>query len=167
MNKLLIVEDDETFASGLVRTFSRRNYSCILASSCADAIELAKTHLPSHVLLDLNLGNESTADIIPEIRSILPKSTIVVLTGFGTIPSTVRAIKDGANQYLCKPASVDAIEKCLAEPNNSSTEPSPLLNVENEYILKVLEECGGNISQAAKTLGLHRRTLQRRLRKID
>ncbi len=168
MKKLLIVEDDETLAAGLVRTFSRRGYSCFLAASCRDALDLVVAQSPSHVLLDLNLGNETTQEVIAEIRSSLPKAVIIVLTGYGTIPSTVRAIKDGADQYLCKPATPEAIEKAFEETlDKKSVEPAALWDLENNHILKVLNDCGGNISQAAKSLGLHRRTLQRKLKKLD
>lgn len=167
MNRLLIVEDDATFAAGLVRTFSRRGYACALAATCADALAVAATQQPSHVLLDLHLGTEDTQDLVPQLRRTLPKAVIVMLTGVGTIPSTVRAMKDGANHYLCKPAPVDAIARALEESTDVAAEPVPLWDLENDHIVRILEECGGNISQAAKTLGLHRRTLQRRLRKID
>jgi two-component system response regulator RegA len=165
MKTLLIVEDDATFAAGLVRTFSRRGYSCLWADSCSSADDMISVHRPTHVLLDLNLGGETTQEMIARFRSRLPQSVIVILTGFGTIPSTVRAIKDGANQYLCKPLSADAIEAALQESLAISPDVTPLWDLEKSHILQVLENCGGNISRAAKTLGLHRRTLQRRLKK--
>ncbi len=167
MKKLLIVEDDEVFAAGLVRTFSRRGYSCFLADTNREALVLAQEQQPDHLLLDLNLGQETTQDLIPQLRKILPHSIIVVLTGFGSIPSTVRAIKEGANQYLCKPIAPDLIEQAFEEKGGVSHGALPLWDLENDHIIKVLEKCGGNISQAAKLLGLHRRTLQRRLKKID
>ena len=168
MKKLLIVEDNETLSAGLARTFSRRGYTCLLASSCRDALELANTQLPSHVLLDLNLGDESTQEIIADIRHKLRNAVIVVLTGYGTIPSTVRAMKDGADQYLCKPATPEAIEAAFNESTTSAHQNAlSLTTLENDHILKVLGNCGGNISLAARNLGLHRRTLQRKLKKID
>lgn len=163
MNKLLIIEDDETLAASLVRTFSKRGYTCLLASSCHEGFELAKSQQPTHVLTDLNLGDETTQNLIPQLRQVLPRAVIVVLTGYGTIPSTVQAIKEGADQYLCKPVTPDLLERAFEKTSSQTT---PLWNLENDHILKVLEECGGNISQAAKNLGLHRRTLQRRLKKI-
>lgn len=167
MKKLLIVEDDEIFAASLVRTFSRRGYSCSLASSCEEAFDLAKQHSPTHLLLDLNLGNETTQALIPQLRSLLPESILVVLTGYGTIPSTVQAIKEGANQYLCKPTTPELIEKAFEENLTSLADSNSLWELEQEHILKVLEQCGGNISQAAKQLGLHRRTLQRKMKKLN
>ncbi len=167
MRKLLIVEDDEVFAAGLVRTFSRRGYSCFLADSNREAIVLAQEQQPGNLLLDLNLGKETTQELIPQLRKLLPDSVIVVLTGFGSIPSTVRAIKEGANQYLCKPIAPDLIEQAFEERGLIQGEALPLWDLENDHIIKVLEKCGGNISQAARLLGLHRRTLQRRLKKID
>lgn len=167
MKKLLIIEDDDIFAKGLVRAFSRRGFSCFLASSCQEALKIIGEEFPTHVLTDLNLGTETTQDLIPEIRKILPKVILVVLTGFGTIPSTVQAIKEGANQYLCKPTTPETIEKAFTESEAEAVSvTTPLWDLENDHILKALEDCGGNISQAAKNLGLHRRTLQRRLKKI-
>lgn len=170
IKRLLIVEDDEVFAAGLVRAFSRRGYACLLASTCEEARALARDQQPTHVVLDLNLGDETTQDQIALLRQILPQAVIVILTGYGTIPSTVRAIKDGANHYLCKPVTPEQLEAALAD-----TEVVPLArggdaslwDLENDHIVHALEACGGNISQTAKRLGLHRRTLQRRLKKID
>ncbi len=166
MKKLLIIEDDDTFSAGLVRALSRRGYVCTIAESIASARELCHSFQPEKVLLDLNLGGNLTQDFILELRQILPNVTLVVLTGYGTIPSAVQAIKDGADAYLTKPATVDSIEKALQSPLSSQAAPS-LWDVENDHILKVLNECGGNITQTAQRLGLHRRTLQRKLKKID
>lgn len=166
MKKLLIIEDDELFAAGLVRALSRRNYSCQIAATKAIAAELCNQVKPEAILLDLNLGDENTQDFICILRSLCPTSVLVVLTGFGTIPSAVQAIKDGADTYLTKPATPDAIDKALKEAKPQATSQESLWAIESEHILKVLQECGGNISQAAIKLGLHRRTLQRRLKKI-
>lgn len=168
MKRLLIVEDDMTLAAGLVRVLSRRNFLCLLAHSSREALEVCQEHQPTHILLDLNLGNETTQDLVAVFKKQLPHSRIVMLTGFGTIPSTVRAIKEGASQYLCKPATPDQIEKALNDADVDSAESvsKPLWDLEKAHILKILEESGGNITQAAKNLGLHRRTLQRRLKKI-
>ncbi len=168
MKNLLIIEDDATFAAGLVRAFSRRGYACSLAASCAEGLEIARRQEPRYVLIDLNLGDETTQDLIAPLRRVLPKSVLVILTGFGTIPSTVLAMKDGADHYLCKPITPETIESAFETASSSRNGTSASLwNLENDHIVKVLEECGGNISQAAKSLGLHRRTLQRRLKKLD
>ncbi len=164
MKKLLVIEDDATFATGLVRSLSRRGYSCAIAGTIAEARELAESFHPEHILLDLNLGKENTQSFIPTLRTLCPTASIVVLTGYGTIPSAVAAIKDGADSYLTKPATPESIERAVSERKPASNH-TPLWDMENEHIIKVLSECGGNISQAAKKLGLHRRTLQRRLKK--
>lgn len=164
MKKLLIIENNERFAAGLVRSLSRRGFSCMISATTADARELAESFQPDCVLMDLNLENETTQSFVVPLRKICPQATIVVLTGFGTIPSAVQAMRDGANSYLTKPASPEAIEKSLLESTNDKTDS--LSDVENNHILKTLEKCGGNITQTAKELGLHRRTLQRRLKQL-
>lgn len=165
MKKLLVIEDDATFAAGLVRSLSRRSYSCAIAGTIAEACELAESFHPAHILLDLNLGKENTQDFIPALRALCPTAAVVVLTGYGTIPSAVSAIKDGANSYLIKPATPESIERALSE-SKPTLGRAPLWDMENEHIIKVLSECRGNITMAAKKLGLHRRTLQRRLKKV-
>lgn len=166
MKKLLIIEDDETFAASLVRALSRRGYACVLANTCAESLTLARETKPTHILMDLNLENETTQSLVPLLKKEHPQTRLVVLTGLGTIPSTVQAIKDGADHYLCKPATPDTIQAALEETSPFKTNTAPLWELENDHILKVIEQCGGNITQAAKNLGLHRRTLQRRLKKI-
>lgn len=163
--KLLIIEDDQTFSAGLVRALSRRDYECETAASIVEAKHVLESFRPNHVLLDLNLGSESTQNFIPEIKKMVPQTSLVVLTGFGTIPSAVQAVKDGATSYLTKPATPDSIDRALNESAKQNV-PAPLWDLENNHIVKVLTECGGNITQAAKKLGLHRRTLQRRLKKV-
>ena len=164
MKNLLVIEDDATFATGIVRSLSRRGHSCAIAGTITEARELAESFHPAHILLDLNLGKENTQDFIPALRTLCPKASIVVLTGYGTIPSAVAAIKAGADSYLTKPATPESIERALSERKPASGQ-TPLWDMENEHIIKVLSECGGNITQAARKLGLHRRTLQRRLKK--
>jgi len=165
VKKLLIIEDDEIFAAGLIRALSRRGFACQMATTTNIAREICDEFKPEYILLDLNLGDENSQNYISLLKNICPGSTLVVLTGYGTIPSAVAAIKDGADAYLTKPATPDSIEKTLNEkkPQNNA---ASLWDLENEHIIKVLGECGGNISQAAIKLGLHRRTLQRRLKKI-
>lgn len=164
MKKLLILEDDATYAAGLIRSLSRRDYSCMIASSTESALEIAKSTPLDAILMDLNLGSETTQEAVSPLRKLCPKARIVLLTGFGTIPSAVQAIKDGANSYLTKPATPEAIDYALAEAENPDASAA-LWDVEKDHISQVLSECGGNITQAAKKLGLHRRTLQRRLKK--
>ncbi len=165
MKKLLVIEDDATLAAGLVRSLSRRGFSCALAENITESKEAALSFQPTHILLDLNLGKENTQNFIPALRTLCPTASIVILTGYGTIPSAVAAIKNGANSYLTKPATPESIEQALSETKPTSLQ-TQLKDMENDHIIKVLNDCGGNITLAAKKLGLHRRTLQRRLKKI-
>lgn len=163
---LLIIEDDETLAASLIRVFSRRGYSCFWGTSCHDALELNQKERPTHILLDLNLGQETTQHIIRDLKTDNKEVIIVVLTGYGTIPSTVQAIKDGADHYFCKPVTPDILEQAFDNLQNQKNHETKLWDIENDHILQVLKRCGGNISQTARQLGLHRRTLQRKLKKI-
>lgn len=166
MKKLLIVEDDSVLAASLARTFSRRGYNCLLAATLAEADIVIDEHKPTHCLLDLNLGDESTQGRIATIREKLPKTVIVILTGYGTIPSTVKAIKDGADQYFLKPIEPDILEEAFDHLQKKTNQADKLWKLEDAHILKVLNECGGNVSQAAIKLGIHRRTLQRKIKKL-
>lgn len=165
MKQLLIIEDDSTFAASLVRSMSRRGYTCSIASSIQESKEILSKQSPDCVLLDLNLGLECTQPFVPELRAKAPNSSIVILTGHGSIPSAVAAIKDGADAYLTKPATPEAIDKALLEKIHKPKDEIKLWDLEQDYISKTLNECNGNISEAARKLGLHRRTLQRRLKK--
>ncbi len=172
MKKLLIIEDDETLANSLIRAMSRRAYSCLLANQSEQALQLAESFQPDFILLDLNLNGVSTQELVSPLLKKAIKAKLVILTGYGTIPSTVQAMRDGASSYLCKPAKPQDIQQALEEtvPKNPSNlevkDPKNLWDIENEHITKVLKACGGNISETARQLGLHRRTLQRRLKKI-
>ncbi len=165
MKKLLIIEDDAVFATSLVRAMSRRGYLCMIANSLNEARELSENFSPEYITLDLQLGVEQSQSLVTELRVLCPKAIIILLTGFGSIPSAVQAIKDGADFYLSKPATPDEIEQAFGQKRPES-DATQLWDLEQEHIGKVLQECGGNITQAAKKLGLHRRTLQRRLKKI-
>lgn len=165
IKKLLIIEDDELFAAALVRSLSKEGYNCQIASNKQEALELCKKNQPSHILLDLQLGEDSGQDLIFPIKKTLPSSILVMLTGYGTIPSAVQAIKDGAHSYLSKPSKTEDILKALEGPQKD--ENQNLKEIERDHIQKVLLECGGNITKAAENLGLHRRTLQRKLKQSD
>lgn len=163
MKKLLIIEDDVIFANGLARSLSRRGYIAQVVNDLTSAKKYAVSFAPQFILLDLQLGLENSQSFVPVLRQLCPQSMIVILTGFGTIPSAVMAVKAGADSYLSKPASIEQIEQAFALP--APKVGGELWQLEQDHIHKVLAACGGNITQAAKTLGLHRRTLQRRLGK--
>lgn len=163
MKKILIVEDDPVFISSLARTLQRRGYVCVMADTVGEALRLCSEHRFDSIFLDLNLKNETTQNHVSEFRKKMPDSSLVILTGFGTIPSAVQAVKDGATSYLSKPATPEAIFKALEEKPKSSK--LPLWELEQSHILKIMDDCKGNVSEASRRLGLHRRTLQRRLKK--
>jgi two-component system response regulator RegA len=167
---LLIVEDNDRFADTLASEFRDRGYLVERARDLAgiDAIPDLDVEF---AVVDLRLGADSGLDAIQSILGRSPDARIVVLTGYGSIATAVKATKLGAIGYLMKPSDVDQIERVLLDGDEIDTElPIPdefqsLYRHEREYIEFVLAECGGNISQAARRLGLHRQSLQRKLRK--
>lgn len=170
----LLVDDDEVFCKTLSKSLLHRGINSIVAHNNSSALEQLKehSHTVSHAVVDLNIGNDSGLNLIPQLLSIKPKLTIVVLTGYSSIATTVEAIKRGAFNYLCKPASADAIINAFnnsehhenVSPSVHQQQPS-VERVEWEYIQKTLAENNGNVSATARALGMHRRTLQRKLQK--
>ena len=169
---LLIVEDDDALRERLVRAFTDRGLDVRSAGSTEDAQTLATENAPELVLLDLRIGAENGLNLIPALKAIDNATRIVVLTGYGSIATAVEALKRGAVNYLTKPADADAILTAFGGAPSSPNDVMPSLSamsldrVEWEHINRVLVECGGNVSEAARTLGLHRRTLQRKLSKF-
>lgn len=167
---LLIVEDNDRFAETLASEFRDRGYHVQRAPSLS-AIRAIKNLDVQFAVVDLRLGADSGLDAIQAILARSPHSKIVVLTGYGSIATAVKATKLGAIGYLMKPADVDQVERALnGEEIDDDEIPIPtefqsLYRHEREYIEFVLAECSGNISQAARRLGLHRQSLQRKLRK--
>jgi two-component system response regulator RegA len=168
---LLIVEDDERFASTLATEFSDRGYVVERADSLGALRDLPLDRV-AYAIVDLRLRQDSGLDAIKEIRERNEETRIVVLTGYGSIATAVQATKLGASSYLTKPADVDELERALlGEEQEDEEGPIPdefqsLDRHEREYIEFVLAESGGNISHAARRLGLHRQSLQRKLRKF-
>lgn len=166
----LIVDDDITFAETLARSLHRRGLTATIATSEDSALFFSVKHRPDRVVLDLKLDNRSGLNLIEKLLALAPDCRIVMLTGYSSIPTTVTAIKLGAVDYLCKPASVDDIlaaferveDPARVEPPAS---PTSVDRLEWEHIQRVLAEHGGNISATARALGMHRRTLQRKLQK--
>ena len=167
---LLIVEDNDRFAETLVSEFRDRGYAVQRASDLS-SIAAIKNFDIQYALVDLRLGADSGLDAIQAILGRSPKAKIVVLTGYGSIATAVKATKLGAVGYLMKPADIDEVERALNGEEMADQEvPIPsefqsLYRHDREYIEFVLAECSGNISQAARRLGLHRQSLQRKLRK--
>jgi two-component system response regulator RegA len=167
---LLIVEDNDRFADTLASEFRDRGYAVQRAANLS-AIAAIKDLNVQFAIVDLRLGADSGLDAIQAILGRCPNAKIVVLTGYGSIATAVKATKIGAVGYLMKPADVDQVERALYGEEIAEEEiPIPsefqsLYRHEREYIEFVLAECNGNISQAARRLGLHRQSLQRKLRK--
>ncbi|PAL25155.1 response regulator transcription factor [Sphingopyxis sp. GW247-27LB] len=168
--QLLIVEDDEAFARTLKRSFERRDYDVRTAAS-PDAMEaVLADYRPGYAVVDLKLGGASGLACVQTLRAADPAMRIVVLTGFASIATAVEAIKLGASYYLAKPSNTDDIEAAFdrAEGNVDApldARPSSIKTVEWEHIHQTLVETGFNISETARRLGMHRRTLARKLEK--
>lgn len=168
---LLIVEDDERFASTLATEFGDRGFETQQAASLSELRELDLARF-RYAIVDLRLRQDSGLDAITEIREQNDEARIVVLTGYGSIATAVQATKLGASSYLTKPADIDELERALLGQESPSEEvaiPEEFQSLdrhEREYIEFVLAESGGNISHAARRLGLHRQSLQRKLRKF-
>lgn len=177
---LFVVEDDRSFRETVVLEFEERGYDIIAAGS-AEELDLALTRLgPEHhpprrafAIIDLRLGLDDGIDVVRRLTAVLPECRAVVLTGYASLATAVRAMKDGAVNYLAKPASIERIERALWTDDPDPKEVAApdggesLARHEREYIEYVLLQCGGNITQAARWLGLHRQSLQRMLRKYS
>lgn len=169
---ILIVDDDEVLRSRLTTAFANRGFDARAAASYEGAIALAERESPEYAVVDLKLPGRSGLDVVRALKEIDASTRIVVLTGYGSIATAMEAVRRGAAHYLSKPADVDDIlaaferEDFAAGPSSSpSIEPPSLARVEWEHINRVLTDCGGNVSEAARMLKVHRRSLQRKLRK--
>ncbi|MCB1858430.1 MAG: response regulator transcription factor [Gammaproteobacteria bacterium] len=165
--RLLVVDDDQSFLSVLKRALVRRGFVVIPARSGQEALAAASRYRPGQALVDLKLGAESGLLLIRPLRQLVDDMKIVVLTGYGSIPTAVQAVKAGAHNYLAKPIDVDTVVAAFAEMPEEPPAGArmSLRRLEWEHIQRVLEEHGGNISATARSLNMHRRTLQRKLQK--
>lgn len=171
---ILIIDDEEVFATTLARSFERKGISTQIALNKTQAILAAETNQFTDITLDLNLGDQSGLQLITQLRSLQPNANILILTGYASIATTVQAIKLGADNYLAKPADSSAILRALdedaAEPHLTQADtqefqPMSVSRLEWEHIQRVLNEHEGNVSATARALNMHRRTLQRKLAK--
>jgi two-component system response regulator RegA len=169
---VLVADDDEVFRSRLCRAIAQRNWEAESVPDADHALEFARERSPDLVLLDLRMPGKSGLDVIQELRAIDSSMTIIVLTGYGSIPTAISAMKMGADHYLSKPADVDQIlaaydtlRSAPSEPPKAPESVPTLARVEWEHMQRVINDCDGNISQAARLLGIHRRSLQRKLSK--
>jgi two-component system response regulator RegA len=166
----LIVDDDERFRVRLCRAFALRGWQAWGAADGAAARDLAVEVAPDLAVVDLRMASESGLDIVRQLRELDATVSIVMLTGYGSIATAIDAIKCGADHYLSKPVDVDQILSAFESIRERSSVRPPtkvpsLARVEWEHMQRVLADCGGNISQSAKLLGMHRRSLQRKLSK--
>ncbi len=167
---LLVLDDDIGLRNWLCRAMERRGFAPYCAGSLAEATALLRRVAPGYAVIDMRLEDGYGLDIVPVLRDVRPDARIVVLTGYGNLASAVAAIKAGANDYLAKPASADQIADALLAVDDTSLPPPPdspmsADRVRWEHIQRVFEQCSRNVSETARRLKMHRRTLQRILNK--
>ncbi len=164
----LLVDDDPVFSSVLAKVLVRRGYRALTATNGEQATAHCSEASIDRVVLDLKLERESGLSILQQLRAIQPDIEVVILTGYSSISTAVEAIKMGATNYLCKPAGADEIIAAFEKTADNVTvqdSPPSVNRLEWEHIQRVLNENNGNISATARSLGMHRRTLQRKLQK--
>ena len=165
----LIVDDDRSYCSALASALQRRGHQAFVAHNGEGAIEEAQLWKPSRAIVDLRMPGKSGLETVMALREVLPDLAMVVLTGYGSIATAVEAIKLGALHYLTKPVTTDEIINAFEHPQASLVTPplkervQSLEELEWEHLNQVLTDAGGNISEAARRLNMHRRTLQRKL----
>jgi two-component system response regulator RegA len=163
---LLIVDDDAAFRERLVRAMRDRGYEAVGVADHPAAIEAARGETPELALVDLRLPGESGLAVVRDLKALDPSTIVVVLTGYGSIATAVESVKLGAASYLTKPADADQIVAAFDGTQPAEDAPAPsLARVDWEHIQRILADCGGNVSHAARVLGIHRRSLQRKLSK--
>lgn len=169
-HRLLVVEDDAVFARTLARSFERRGYAVEVLADPDRLDEVADRFAPNHAVVDLRLAGASGLACVKQLHERDPACRIVVLTGFASIATAVEAIKLGATNYLTKPAGTDDIEAAFGQVDGDpdahlATRPTSIKTLEWEHIHQTLADSDFNVSEAARRLGLHRRTLARKLEK--
>jgi len=174
---ILLVDDDERLRSRMVRAFIARGYEAQQADGYEAAIAIAASESPEYAVVDLRMPGKSGLELVRELHRIDAATKIVVLTGYGSIATALEAVRLGATHYLTKPADVEEViasfDRSVAPatagplgPEHEGLETPSLARVEWEHIQRVLTDCGGNITKAAEKLGIHRRSLQRKLGKF-
>ncbi|MEO8179852.1 MAG: response regulator [Deltaproteobacteria bacterium] len=180
--RVLVVDDDETYRSALARALERRGFAVSLASNAGEAIALLEREAPDFASIDLRMPGGSGLELVRRLVELHPRAVVVVLTGYGSIATAVEAVKLGAADYLTKPADATDLLRAfgalpaateLASSRGGPKPPAPaealqvasLARVEWEHISRVVADCAGNISRAARLLRMQRRSLQRKLAK--
>ncbi|WP_375394251.1 response regulator transcription factor [uncultured Sphingomonas sp.] len=167
---LLIVEDDATFARTLQRSFERRDYEVVVAAGPAELDAFLRSRTPDYAVVDLKLAQTSGLTCVEALHAHDPATIVIVLTGYASIATAVQSIKLGATSYLAKPANTDDIERAFGMTIGDTAVPvgdrhTSIKTIEWERINEVLAETGFNVSETARRLGMHRRTLARKLDK--
>ena len=166
---LLIVDDDNPFRERLARAMEKKGFVVTQAESVKKGIDSLKTTKPAFAVVDLRLNDGNGLEVVKKIQNLNINSRIIMLTGYGNIPTAVAAIKHGAIDYLAKPADADDVEKALlADPKSKAQPPENPMTADRvkwEHIHRVFELCNRNVSETARRLKMHRRTLQRILSK--
>ena len=173
MKRLLIIEDDQALEGVLARRLTRHGFECRLSHDASNALLVAREFCPTHILLDMKLAEANGLSLIVPLRNLLPKVIMVLLTGYASIATAVEAIRLGADNYLAKPVDTQTLLAAFEVNSQASALPedeiddSPLSpkRLEWEHIQQVLNANQGNVSATARQLGMHRRTLQRKLLK--
>ena len=166
---LLIVDDDNPFRERLAKAMEKKGFEVFQAESVQKGIQTVKDKKPAFAVVDLRLSDGSGLEVVKQIQNSNSTSRIIMLTGYGNIPTAVAAIKEGAIDYLAKPADADDVEKALlADPEAKAEPPENPMSADRvkwEHIHRVFELCNRNVSETARRLKMHRRTLQRILSK--
>ena len=166
---LLIIDDDDPLRSRLARAMEKKGFQVKDAKTVENAVKLVKSYPPKFALVDLRLEDGSGLDVVKEIKKANKDSRIVMLTGYGNLPTAVAAVKAGAIDYMAKPVDADDVESALlAAPDSKATPPENPMSADRvkwEHIHRVFELCNRNVSETARRLKMHRRTLQRILSK--
>lgn len=174
---VLLVDDDERLRSRMARAFEERGYEAQQADGFEAAVEIAERESTEYAVVDLRMPGKSGLEVVRELHRVDAATKIVVLTGYGSIATALEAVRLGARHYLTKPADVDEViasfDRSESPPSQESEleqgeapETPSLARVEWEHIQRVLTDCGGNITKASERLGIHRRSLQRKLSKF-
>lgn len=167
---LLVVDDDRVLRERLAQAFRDRGIDVRTAADFDEAMQRVGERIPSAAVVDLRMPGRSGLELVRELRELAPEMRIVVLTGYGSIATAVEAIRSGAVHFLPKPADADDVLQAFSQGERPSEGAEPaapsLARAEWEHINRVLADCDGNVSEAARRLGLHRRSLQRKLSKL-
>jgi two-component system response regulator RegA len=168
--KILIVDDDVTFAQIMQRALVRRGFDVDIFNAPEPAINAMQYYAYTKAIVDLKIAQDSGLALIKDLKTIRPNVDIIMLTGYSSISTAVEAIKLGALNYLCKPVEIDEILQAFSITANQQEiilpeNPTSLDRLEWEHIQKTLQDNNGNVSATARLLGMHRRTLQRKLQK--